>query len=156
CSAGVVFTPASRGTLAGTLTASSSSVTTPATVALSGTGGLTGAVLLQPALVSFPTTGVGSTSNPVTVTVTNSGATLVLADLQLSISSGFKLSSNSCGTSLAAGASCTVAIEFAPSGAGPLTGNLTLTSSVLSAAATVPLSGTGFDFTAAASGSSSK
>lgn len=81
---------------------------------------------------------------------------MALADLALTVSSGFKLAASTCGTSLAAGASCSVGVEFAPTGAGAQTGNLSLASSVLTAVATAPLSGTGFDFTAATTGTSSQ
>ncbi len=156
CSTGVVFTPMSKGILTGALTASSTSAITAATVALSGTGGLTGAVQLLPAQVNFPVTGVGTTSTAVTVTVTNSSGAVALAELALTVSSGFKLAASTCGTSLAAGASCSVGVEFAPASAGAQTGSLSLASSVLTAVATVPLTGTGFDFTAATTGTSSQ
>jgi hypothetical protein len=123
---------------------------------LSGIGGLTGAVLLQPALVNFPVTGAGMTSTPVTITITNQSSSVALAEVVLSASSGFTLVNNACGATLPPAGTCTVGVQFAPSAAGLLTGALSLTSSVLSAPATVSLSGTGFDFTASASGSSSK
>ena len=155
CTTGVVFMPTSRGSLSGLLTVSSTSLPTPATVALSGIGGLTGAVQMLPGLLTFPTTGVGTTSNPMTVTITNSGNTVALADLELVVTSGFKLGSITCGQSLPPGASCTVGVAFAPAAAGAQTGALTLTSSSLAAAAKVSLSGMGFDFQATASGASS-
>jgi hypothetical protein len=155
CTTGVVFTPTSRGDLGGLLTVSSSSIGAPATVALSGIGGLTSTVQMLPGLVTFPTTGVGTTSSPVTVTVTNSSDAAALADLKLSVSAGFRIGNSTCGVSLAAGASCAVGVSFAPTATGAQTGILSLTSSALAAAATVSLSGMGFDFQAAASGASS-
>jgi hypothetical protein len=155
CTTGVVFTPTLVGMLAGALTASSTRVTA-ATVALSGTGGLTGAVAFQPALAGFPTTGVGTTSSQVTVTVTNSSATVALTNMVLMASSGFTLASNTCGATLATGASCTVGVAFAPTAAGAQTGSVSLTSSALTATASVALSEVGFDFTASALGSASK
>ncbi len=154
CTTGVVFLPTSRGSLSGLLTASSTNLPTPATVTLSGIGGLTGAVQMLPGLLTFPTTGVGTTSNPLTVTITNSGDTIALGDLKLVVSSGFMLGTSTCGQSLDPGASCTVGVAFAPSTAGAQTGALTLTSSSLAAPATVSLSGMGFDFQAGASGAS--
>ena len=156
CTTGVVFTPMSKGILTGALTASSTTGVAPATAALSGTGGLTGAVQFQPALVSFPTTGVGASSSAATVTVSNLSSTVALSSLAFSVSSDFKLASNACGTSLAAGATCAVAVQFTPGSTGSRSGNLTLTSNSLAAPATVPLSGIGFDFTASAAGSPSK
>jgi hypothetical protein len=156
CSVGVVFTPAASGTVAGSLAIASSTITAPASVILSGTEGSGGSVQIQPALLNFPTTGVGATSNAQTVTVTNLSATVALTNLALGVSSGFQLAGNTCTGTLAPGASCTAAVAFAPASAGSQTGSLTVSSSALSASAQVPLAGTGFDFTATASGSSSQ
>jgi hypothetical protein len=153
CTTGVVFTPTSRGNLSGLLTVRSTSLATPATVAL--IGGLTSTVQMLPGLVTFPTTGVGTTSTPAMVTLTNSSDAPALPDLKLSVSAGFRIENSTCGGSLAAGASCTVGVSFAPATTGAQSGNLTLTSSVLTGAASVSLSGMGFDFQATTSGASS-
>jgi hypothetical protein len=50
---------------------------------------------------------------------------------------------NPCGTSLAAGASCSVGVVFAPAIEGSFTGTLTIASPSLASPAVVPLSGTG-------------
>jgi hypothetical protein len=156
CTTGVVFTPLSRGALSGVLTASTGNANTPATVSLSGIGGLTGAVQITPSLLNFPMTGVGSASSAVTVTIANSGAGIELDNLHLSVSSGFRLGNTTCGQLLAAGGSCTAEIAFAPVTAGAQTGTVTLTSDQLAAAANVPLSGVGFDFQVATSGGTSQ
>ena len=154
CSSGVVFTPTVNGTAQGTLTVGASSLNA-ATVILSGTGGLAGVVQLQPASLSFPSTGVGTTSGAQTITVSNAGM-VKLTDLALTVSNGFKLASNTCTTSLAPGTSCMVGVTFAPGAAGPQTGNLRVASSAMAAAVEASLSGAGTDFTAALSGSSSQ
>src|SRR6202046_567527 len=51
--------------------------------------------------------------------------------------------SNNCGTSVAAGASCTVGVTFAPTAAGAATGTLSVNSSAPGSPLTVALSGTG-------------
>lgn len=147
CSVGIVFAPMQTGNLTGTLTVATRAPATPFVVALSGTGGLAGVLKLQPALVDFPTTGVGAASSPIAVTLTNTSTTAALADLALTTSAGFQLASSTCGTSLAAGANCTASVVFAPTKTGAQSGALTIASSDLLAAATVPLSGMGFDFT---------
>ena len=154
CSVQVVFTPTANGTAQGTLTDRASSLNT-ATAMLSGTGGLAGTVQLQPASLSFSPTGVGTTSGAQTIAVTNA-STVVLSDLALTISNGFQLASDTCTTSLAPGASCTVGVVFAPAGAGQQTGNLTVASSMLASNVQAPLSGMGTDFTVSLSGSSSQ
>jgi len=155
CTVGVVFTPVANGTVAGTLNVSSSTLNSAA-VLLSGAGGLAGTVLAQPAQLSFPTTGVGTTSSTQIVTITNSGAAVPLTNLALSVSSGFQLSGNTCPALLLPGASCTTGVVFAPTSAGQKTGILTVASSALAASVQAPLSGMGFDFTAALSGQSSQ
>jgi Abnormal spindle-like microcephaly-assoc'd, ASPM-SPD-2-Hydin len=156
CTTGVVFTPPSRGVLSGALTVAASDLSTPATVSLSGIGGLTGAVQITPSMLNFPLTGVGATSSPITVTVANSSAAVDLDNLRLAVSSGFKTGSTTCGEQLKAGSNCTVDVSFAPPALGTQNGTLTLTSERLAASMTVPLSGMGFDFQAANSGASSQ
>ncbi|MDE3187826.1 MAG: choice-of-anchor D domain-containing protein [Acidobacteriota bacterium] len=155
CSVGVVFTPVANGTVTGTLTVGSSTYN-PATALLSGAGGLAGAVLVQPAQLTFPTTGVGATSSAQIVAVTNTSTSVTLTDLVLSASCGYQLSGNTCPASLSPGASCTTGVVFAPTSAGQQTGSLTVASSALAASTQASLSGMGFDFTATLSGQSSQ
>jgi hypothetical protein len=54
---------------------------------------------------------------------------------------------NNCGTSLAAGASCTVSVSFAPTAAGAATGTLSVNSSAPGSPLTVALSGSGVSST---------
>ena len=153
CSVGVVFTPNANGTVTGTLTATSS--LNAATTALTGAGGAAGAVQLQPALLTFPTTGVGGTSSAQAVTVTNTGS-VSLDSLVLSVSSGFQLATSTCSSTLAPGANCAVNVSFNPTSAGQQTGNLVVASTALPVSQRVPLSGMGFDFTVALSGAASQ
>lgn len=151
CTAAVAFSPATSAAASGTLTISSPSVGTPASVALIGSGG----IQIAPASITFPATGVGTVSSPTTVTVTNLSATDAVNNLALAVPAGFQVVANTCGTTLAAQESCTAGIEFAPGSAGRQAGNLLVTTSTLQAAP-VALAGMGFDFTAAIAGSSSQ
>ncbi|MGA2251619.1 choice-of-anchor D domain-containing protein [Terracidiphilus sp.] len=154
CTVGVTFTPESSGPINGQLAVNSTSALGSATISLTGTGGLNGAVQFKPSSIAFPVTGVGQTSAPTAVTITNVDPTSTLSSLNLTASTGFALVSNTCGSALAPNASCTVGVEFAPIAAGPATGNLIVSSTALGAPATVPLTGTGFDFTVVADGPS--
>jgi len=156
CTAGVVFSPTVNGVFTGTLTVASSLQSAPTTVPLSGTGGVPGAVLVQPTFLNFQQTGVGAVSSPQTVTITNSIGTADLNSFSLAASTGFRLVNNTCASTLAAGASCTAGVEFAPASAGAQTGALTVTDSLMTAGQSMPLTGMGFDFTVAVSGSSSQ
>jgi hypothetical protein len=69
---------------------------------------------------------VGTTSAAQTVSVDNSGATSFnLNPIQVS---GDYSQTNNCGTSLAAGSSCSIQVEFAPTASGTRTGVLTVAS----------------------------
>ena len=162
CSTGVIFSPSLNGPYAGTLTIASPSLTASASVPLSGTGGTPGPVQALPGIANFTSQsgsseiGVGLTSAPVTVTLTNPDGVNSLNSFALSVTAGFKLVSTTCSSTLAAGASCTATVEFAPTTPGPQSGSLVVTSSALPTGEFVPLAGMGFDFSMTPSGSSSK
>ena len=155
CSIGVTFTPTSDGVVMGILSVSSSTFSDPASAALEGIGGAAGSVYVQPSSIAFSTTGVGTTSAPQQVTLTNNGPVRI-SDLALSASAGFKISSSTCGTSLDVSSSCTAQVGFTPLSAGQQTGNLSIVSNSLAAPAQVAISGMGFDFHVGSTGQSSK
>jgi hypothetical protein len=110
------------------------------TLSFSGSGGGT-ALSASPSSVSFGSITVGASSGAQTVTVSNPGpAAVSLASVGLT---GPFSETNKCGTSLAAGASCTVSVTFAPTAAGSASGSLSVSSSAPGSPLTVALSGTG-------------
>jgi hypothetical protein len=155
CTVGVVFTPISSGPFTGQLTVNSTWANAPAAVSIAGIGGITGAVQFKPSTIAFPLTGVGQASSSTTVTISNADPNGTLSGLALTASTGFTLVNNTCGSSLTPSSSCTVGVESAPIAAGGYTGTLSVSSPELAAPATMPLSGIGFDFTLAVSGSTS-
>lgn len=155
CTVGVSFVPAASGAATGTMTVSSASIATAATVTLSGTGAASASLEVSPASISFPATGVGQSSSPITVTVTNEGSVDSVTGLTLTAPAGFSLVNDTCAATLAPGASCTVGVEIAPQSAGAATGSLAVAASGL-AGQTVALAGTGFDFTIAILGAGSQ
>jgi hypothetical protein len=95
----------------------------------------------SPASLSFGSQAVGSVTDPQPVTVTNTGtATASLSSI--SASAPFT-QTNACGSSLAAGASCTVSVKFTPTTGGAVSGSLTVASNASNPSLTVALSGTG-------------
>jgi hypothetical protein len=156
CSTGVIFSPSLNGSYTGTLTVASTSLASSATVALSGTGGTPGEVQASSSLIDFSQTGVGQLSSPVTVTLTNPSATSSLSSFAIAVTAGFAVVNNTCPSTLAAGASCTVGVEFVPTSAGTTSGSLTAGSSTLATGVSVSLAGMGFDFSVVFSGSSSQ
>jgi hypothetical protein len=155
CSIGVIFSPSLNGLFTGTLTIASS-LAASASVPLSGTGGVPGSVLFQPSVLSFQQTGVGLLSGSSTVTITNPDSVISLGSLALTVTAGFQLVSSTCPATLAPGASCTAVVAFAPVSAGAQNGSLNVASSALPAGSVLALSGMGFDFTLASSGSATQ
>ncbi len=155
CTTGILFTPSVRGNATGLLIVSSSTFANPVMLTLSGAGGAAGVADIQPALLSFPTTGAGTASAAQSVTIKNSG-TVAFADLAVTVSGAFQLTATTCTASLNPGATCTASVVFAPTSAGQQSGILTVSSSMLAANVQAPLSGMGFDFTTAMTGGSSQ
>jgi hypothetical protein len=92
--------------------------------------------------LSFGTVTVGASSSAKTVTVTNH-QNVSLSFSSIVASTGFAISSNDCGTSIAAGAHCTVGAKFSPTATGAVTGTLTFTDTAANSPQTVNLTGTG-------------
>jgi hypothetical protein len=156
CTVPVTFTPAATGSIAAALAISSSTAGVAAvSVPLNGLGQVTDGLSSASSQLSFSTIGVGLTSAAQTVTVTNTSAYAV-GSIVFTATAPFSVSQSTCPGSLAVGASCTAAVTFAPTVAGVATGALTITSNAVVASSVVTLLGTGFDFTAAADGTSVK
>jgi hypothetical protein len=105
------------------------------------TGPVSSPLTASPSSVSFGSQTVGSTSPAQTVTVSNPGSAAVSMN-SVGVTGPFS-EGNNCGTTLAAGASCTVTLTFAPTASGTATATLTVNSSAPSSPLTVTLSGTG-------------
>jgi hypothetical protein len=117
-----------------------SAITSPQTVSLSGTG--SAPVTLSVTSLSFSATVAGNTSAAKTVTLTNHLAS-TLSITTIAASGPFAVASNTSGTGVLAGKTCTVGITFSPTAVGPATGMLTFNDSAITGAQTVSLSGTG-------------
>jgi Beta-propeller repeat len=104
-------------------------------------------VCLSPASLNFAAETSMTSSEPMTSTLTNDGnATL---DITSITASGPYTETNTCGSSLNAGANCTLSVTFSPTSAGNLGGAVTITDNaagVSGVTQNVVLSGTGTDF----------
>jgi hypothetical protein len=90
----------------------------------------------------FASQAVGTTSSPQTVTVENYGnATRTISSV--ATTGPFLVSANTCGTSLAAGLSCTISVELKPTQTGAASGDLILTENAGDSPQMIALSGTG-------------
>ena len=109
---------------------------------------------LTPSSFDFPNqpTG-GATATQAFTLMNNTSAAVSGLTTSLTPNTDFQAPSNNCGTSLAAGAPCTINVDFAPSATGARTATLSVTDSG-GDSATANLSGTGDDYQIALNGGS--
>lgn len=155
CSINLTFTPAAPGALAAALAITDNAAGSPQSVALSGNG-ISTTVTVSPSSVAFGKQAVGAASTVHTVTVTNSGnSALTVASVAVfGANSGDFTQTDNCGSSVAAGASCTISLTFKPAAAGARAGTLAITDNAAGSPQSVPLSGTGISTSATLSPSS--
>jgi hypothetical protein len=97
---------------------------------------------VAPASLSFGNVVVNFTSPAQTLTLSNTGGA-DLTGISINVAAPFARSGGSCGTTVAAGTSCTIFVTFRPTGNGAATGSVTVSGSVAVAGSPVALSGTG-------------
>jgi hypothetical protein len=131
CTVAVVFAPSATGTRAGSVVLYGNLPSGQAgPVTLSGTGLAPPQIVLSPSgTMGFGDEPVGQTSAPQIVLVENTGQETATLN-SFAASGQFAIGSNTCGTSLAAQAGCSVALTFSPAARGAQTGNFTVTDSV--------------------------
>jgi hypothetical protein len=118
CAVGVTFTPTKKGKRTGLLSFTDNAPGSPQTVSLTGVGQ---SITVSPTSLNFGTVAVGNTSSPQAVTVTNvSTATVTFTGFVFSggASGDYLISANTCGATIAAGANCSVSVEFKPTTVG--------------------------------------
>ncbi len=145
CTVSVEFKPAATGALKASLSIADNATGSPQAVALTGTG-TAPAVTLTPTSLAFASTSVGSTTAAKVVTIKNSGtATLSLTSETITGTNptSFIKSATTCGTTLAAAATCTVSVEFKPTTAGALKASLSIADNATGSPQAVALTGTG-------------
>ena len=126
-----------------TITASGSGVSS-ATSSFSLTVNAGQGISVSPANLDFANQGVGTTSAAQIVTLANTG-TVTLTISSITPSGDFS-QTNTCGTTVNAGANCTISVTFKPTAAGMRTGTLSISDNAAGSPQSVALSGTGQDF----------
>jgi hypothetical protein len=142
CTVSVVFAPSSTqsGPLGGSLTVGGDFTATPSSVSLSGTA-TSSAGALSPTALTFANQNVEATSAPQTLTLTNIGNGVInLTGIQ---ATGDFAETNNCGTSVAPGSSCSIAVTFTPTTHGARSGTIAVSGDFTGAAPSATLSGTG-------------
>ena len=126
CTIIVTFNPQSIGGKKGTLAILSNDPASPLLAQATGTGT---EVKTSASSIAFGSISYGTTLTK-DLTISNIGtASFTLSEAITPSGSGFEISSTgkTCTSSLAAGASCTLPVEFAPTAVGAASGTLTLT-----------------------------
>ena len=146
CTLMVTFTPSAAGSSSASLAVVDNANGSPQTVSLSGTG-ITPAttISLSSANLAFGQENMAATAPVQTVTLTNTGkASLSISSIAIGGADPSDFSqTNTCGSSVAAGAKCTLSVSFAPTAIGSRIATLALTDNATGSPQTVSLNGTG-------------
>lgn len=154
CKIGFIFTPSAIDNRSAVLSITDDTIAGLNTIQLSGVGYTT--ATLTPASLTYAGTTVGSSSASQTATLTNTGkAAIAISGIALSGAAATSyIDTTTCGTTLAVGASCTIAVTFKPTTTGTLAATLSVTDNALGGRQTVSLTGIGSAAVAKASLSS--
>ena len=142
----VEFAPAVGGSVTGAISIITNAWWNPTiSISLSGTGVAQPTANLSPPSMTFASQALGTTSSAQAVTLTNSGGTtLNFTSIALTGTNASDFAqTNTCGSSLAAGANCTIVVMFTPSVAGTEAASLSIADNASGSPQTVSLSGAG-------------
>ena len=142
----VEFAPAVGGSVTGAISIITNAWWNPTiSISLSGTGVAQPTANLSPPSMTFASQALGTTSSAQAVTLTNSGGTtLNFTSIALTGTNASDFAqTNTCGSSLAAGANCTIVVMFTPSVAGTEAASLSIADNSSGSPQTVSLSGAG-------------
>ena len=112
CAITATFTPTGNWSRTAAIMMTDNALGSPHVMGLAGNGASGGAASFSPSSLTFTTRLMGTTSAAQPVTLTNTGtAPLLIAQIS---ASGDYAQTNNCGTSVAAGAFCTINVTFTP------------------------------------------
>ena len=143
CSITITYTPTVSGTQSGTVTISDSANNSPQKISAKGTG--ISPVTFSPSSLTFGTVAVGTSSTPLSTTLTNrQGTALTISNISITgMNSSDFMQTNNCPTSVSPGGSCTITVTFRPLATGTRTSKVKVTDSASTSPQSVVLSGTG-------------
>lgn len=146
CAIAVSFTPTATGARTASVRITDDASGSPQSVSLTGTGAADSPVAsLSTTTLSFGNQEVGTSSSPQPVTVTNTGnVTLTIASISVAgANSGDFSQTNTCGSSVAVNANCTIKVTFAPTGTGARSASLSIADNAANSPQAITLAGTG-------------
>jgi hypothetical protein len=142
CRIRVAFRPSAKGVRTGRVTITDDAANSPQIIKLKGTGTV---VQVSPLALAFGDQVVGTTSDPLTATVTNiSSEDLHISGIGISGTNfGDFAETTTCRSRLAAGGSCTIDVTFTPGARGGRHASLKIVDDGGASPQAVPLAGTG-------------
>jgi hypothetical protein len=144
CTINVTFVPTTTGTRSANVTVTDNAAGSPQKVPVSGTG-LAPLVSFTPSSLAFADQLLSNASAAQNITLKNTGqAALAISNIAMAGANfgDFSLTQN-CGTSLAAGATCTISVTFTPTAAWSRTAAIMMTDNALGSPHVVGLAGNG-------------
>ncbi len=155
CEIPVVFEPSAPGAQHGQVAILEDAANSKPIVPVAGTAA-NPSLAYAPASLKFGSQAISTSSAPQTVTLTNTS--VVAAAIASVTASGPFAAASQCGASIAAAATCPIAVTFIPTTAGQQTGSLTISSNAAGSPQIIALAGTGvaaLSFATQAGGSAS-
>lgn len=140
------FAPTTKGSASGSISITSNTPGSPASITLSGTG-VQAQLTANPSSVSFGSVITGN-SNSQTITLSNGGNASVTITAANMTGTGFSTNGLSLPNTIAAGGNTTFNVVFAPATAGAVSGSVSLVSNAPNSPLAIALSGTGTASTA--------
>jgi hypothetical protein len=125
CGFNIVFAPTQAGARNTTLTINSNDPGGPVVIPVTGVGLALPLGDLSATALNFGYSAIGVASPPLTVNLQNT-ASVPLAISDVTSSANYEVASNTCSTTVAPGASCTIGVTFTPPTAGSFSGTLTV------------------------------
>ena len=154
CTISVTFTPGSAASFAAIVSVADNATGSPQTATLSGSGTAPAVPVaaLSPSTVSFGNVVTGVTTSAQTVTLSNTGnAALTISGIAIGGTNATDFAeTTTCGETLAAGASCTIAVTFTPGSVANFSATVSVVDNAAGSPQTAALSGSGIaapDFT---------
>jgi hypothetical protein len=147
CQITVIFKPIAAGNRSASISIADNAAGNPHSVALTGAATQT-TVSLSPLSISFTNQLVGTASQPVAVTLTNSG-TGALMTTSISFSGANPadfLEQDTCKSTIAPAAECTVNVTFRPAAVGARSANLVLGDNAANSPQSIPVTGAATNF----------
>ncbi len=140
CTINVTLTPSALGPRTGTLSVTDDASSSPQTASLTGIG-VVSAKLSASNLSFSSNVVVGTTTAGQTLTLKNNQTTAM--NITSIVTTGDFAQTNTCASSLAAGASCAITVTFTPSTTGLRSGTLTVTDDANTSPQSATMTGTG-------------